>query len=202
MLASFIKHGLTQEEASSEALLQILAGSDTSATAIRVVFLHLIGNPVAYKRLLSEIDQAIATNTISSPIKDSEARQMPYLQAVIKEGLRIIPPVPALFFKTVPPGGDVINGMFVPGDTDIGSSSFAIQRCAKTFGADVDVFRPERWLEAEGERLARMVSTVDMVFHYGKYQCLGKPVALMDFNKVFVEVSLFLVFFWVVRMGG
>ncbi len=35
-----------------------------------------------------------------------------------------------------------------------------------------------------------MVRTVDLVFHYGKYQCLGKTVALMEFNKIFVEVRM------------
>jgi hypothetical protein len=33
-----------------------------------------------------------------------------------------------------------------------------------------------------------MNNTVDLCFHSGKYQCLGKPVAMMEFNKLFVEV--------------
>ncbi|KAK1656592.1 pisatin demethylase, partial [Colletotrichum godetiae] len=45
MLGSFVAHGLTQKEASSEILMQILAGSDTTATAIRATLLHLITNP-------------------------------------------------------------------------------------------------------------------------------------------------------------
>ncbi|KAK3348834.1 cytochrome P450 [Lasiosphaeria hispida] len=184
MLGSFIRHGLTQEEASGEALLQVIAGSDTSASTIRAVMLHLLSNPAAYRRLQAEIDAA----PISSPAKDAEARQMPYLQAVIREGLRILPPAAGTFFKTVPEGGDVIHGMFVPAGTQIGSSPLGIYHSKKIFGEDAELFRPERWLEAEGEELARMVSTVDLVFHYGKYQCLGRPVALMEFNKIFVEL--------------
>jgi cytochrome P450 len=190
MLGSFIRHGLTEEEASGEALLQIVAGSDTSASTIRVVMLSLLSNPAAYRKLQAEIDSRITAGKISSPIRDVEARQMPYLQAVIKEGLRILPPAAGTFFKTVPPGGDVIDGKFIPAGTQIGSSPFGIHHSKKLFGPDAELYMPERWLEADETHLAQMTSTVDLVFHYGKYQCLGKPVALMEFNKIFVEVRV------------
>src|SRR5262245_10590283 len=122
MLGSFIRHGLTQDEASGEALLQVVAGSDTSASTIRIVMLNLLSSPAIYRKLQAEIDGGIAAGEISSPVKDAEARQMPYLQAVINEGLRIMPPAAGAFFKTVPPGGDVIHGKFVPEGTQIGSS--------------------------------------------------------------------------------
>jgi cytochrome P450 len=189
MMGSFIRHGLNQEEASGEALLQIVAGSDTSAATIRVVLLNLMSAPLIYHRLQSEIDSFSTDGKISSPITDSEARQMPYLQAVIREGLRITPPATGLFPKTVPPEGDTLNGIFVPGGTQIGSAAYGIQHSKKIFGQDADLFRPERWLEAEGDKLIEMQNTVDLGFHYGKYQCLGKPVALMELNKIYVEVS-------------
>lgn len=196
MLASFIRHGLNQEEVSGEALLQIVAGSDTSATTIRIVLLHLLLNPPIYARLQKEIDDGITAGRISAPIKDSEARQMPYLQAVIKEGLRMRPPATGAFFKQVPPGGDVIDGKFIPAGTQVGTSSYSIQHSKETFGEDAEVFRPERWIEADSDRFEMMKKTVDMVFHSGRYQCLGKLVALMEFNKIFVEVSWFVCGFW------
>jgi cytochrome P450 len=189
MLGSFIRHGLTQEEASGEALLQVVAGSDTSAGTVRTVMLNLLTNPTAYSKLRKEIAEGITTGKISSPITDAEARQLPYLQAVIKEGLRIMPPASGAFFKTVPVAGDTIDGKFIPGGTQIGSSPLGIHCSKNTFGPDADLFRPERWTEASEEKYAHMASTVDLIFHYGKYQCLGKSVALMEFNKIFVEVS-------------
>jgi cytochrome P450 len=188
MLGSFIRHGLTQEEASGEALLQVVAGSDTSAGTLRTVMLNILTNPITYSKLRKEIDAGIATGKISSPITDTEARQLPYLQAVIKEGLRLMPPASGAFFKEVPPTGDTIDGKFIPGGTQIGSSPLGIHCSKKTFGPDADHFRPERWTEASEEKFAHMASTVDLIFHYGKYQCLGKSVALMEFNKIFVEV--------------
>ena len=189
MLGSFIRHGLSREEAAGEALLQVVAGSDTTAGTIRTIMLGLLTNPAAYEKLKSEINAGIASAKISSPVKDAEGRQMPYLQAVIREGLRLMPPASGAFFKQVPPEGDTINGMFIPGGTQIGSSPLAIHRSKMIFGADADLFRPDRWLVASPETFVRMANTVDLVFHYGKWQCLGKSVAQMELNKIFVEVK-------------
>lgn len=190
MLGSFIRHGLTQEEAQREALLNVIAGADTTATTMRVVMLHLLSNPPAYLKLRAEIDDAIREGRVSSPVTDPEARQLPYLQACIKEGLRMKAPAAGPLFKTVPPQGDVIDGKFIPGGTDIGTSPFSIYHSKKIFGEGAELFEPERWLnETDPARLAYMASTVDLVFSSGKYLCLGKTVALMELNKVFVEVS-------------
>ena len=59
----------------------------------------------------------------------------------------------------------------------------------KALGEDSDTTRRERWLETGGYHLLEMTSRVDLVFHYGKTQCLGKPVALVELNQNYVEVS-------------
>ena len=189
MLGSFIHHGLSQDEAAGEALLQIVAGSDTSAGTIRAVMLNVVTNSGVYKKLQAEIDEGIKGGKISSPVTDVEARKMPYLQAVIKEGLRIMPPASGAMFKQVPPGGDIIDGRYLPGGTQIGGSPLSIQHSKQIYGPDADLYRPERWVEASIGKAAEMTSTVDLCFHYGKYQCLGKSVALMEFNKLFLEVK-------------
>lgn len=91
-----------------------------TAGALRATMLYIVSNPQVYSRLLAEI----ATTPISSPITDAEARSMPFLQAVIKEGLRIHPPISGLAFRVVPPGGDYLSGCFLPGGTNIGYNFF------------------------------------------------------------------------------
>lgn len=51
------------------------------------------------------------------------------------------------------------------------------------------MFRPERWLDSSPEKIREQEKTLEIVFAFGKYQCLGRNVALMEMNKVFVEVS-------------
>ncbi|EFQ32001.1 cytochrome P450 [Colletotrichum graminicola] len=187
MLGSFVARGLTQAEAESEILMQLLAGSDTTATAIRATILHVITNPKVTAALRAEIDGA----NLSRPVvSDAEARAMPYLQAVIKEGLRIFPPVVGQMSKEVCNGGagDTFKGVHLPEGTRIGYCAWGIFRRQDIWGPDSHLFRPERWLEADAERLRTMEGTLELVFGYGKWQCLGRNVAWMELNKVFVEL--------------
>ncbi|QPC80453.1 hypothetical protein HYE68_011205 [Fusarium pseudograminearum] len=188
MLGSFIKNGLSQEQTSRESLLNVVAGSETTATTIRMIMLCILTNPLAYRCLQQEIDDAAQAGTISSPITDAEARRLPFLQATIQEGLRIKVPAAGPLYKQVPDEGDTINGIFIPGGTQIGISPFSVYLSKKVFGPDASVFRPERWLNAEPERLEVMAESVGLVFSSGKWQCLGKPVAIMELNKIFVEL--------------
>ncbi|CZR54663.1 related to pisatin demethylase (cytochrome P450) [Phialocephala subalpina] len=184
MLGSFIRHGLTQDEAISSTVVQIIAGSDSTATAIRSTLLHIITNPSITSKLLDEISRTFP----SSPISNIEALSLPYLQATIKEGLRICPPATALLSKEVPIGGDTINNLFVPAGTKIGWCPWAIFRNKEIWGEDADYFRPERWLEGDEGKRREMEGGLDLVFSGGKWQCLGKNVALIELNKVFVEL--------------
>jgi cytochrome P450 len=124
---------------------------------------------------------------------------MPYLQAVVREGLRIHPPLSNVVPKKVPKGGDsiVLDGKthFLPEGTNIGYNVWGVHREKTIFGEDAEVFRPERWLIEEKDasdikRLASMRRTNEMIFGYGKYQCLGKPVAWLEITKVLFEVSV------------
>lgn len=187
MLGSFVAHGLTEQEAQSEILVQVLAGSDTTATAIRATMLYIMTSPRVVNCLRAEIDSTKRSTPI---ITDTEARAMPYLQAVIKEGLRIFPPVTGLMTKDVPKGGDTFKGMYFPEGTKIGYCAWGIFRRPEIWGEDVEEFRPERWLEASPEKLKDMESTLELIFSYGRWQCLGRNVALIELNKIFVEVSL------------
>ncbi|TVY71193.1 Cytochrome P450 monooxygenase mpaDE, partial [Lachnellula suecica] len=179
MLGSFVRHGLTQEELEPEVLLQIVAGSDTTATAIRAVFLHLMTSPCAYSKICAEI----RAGSLSTPISEKEAKSLPYLQAVIREGLRLWPPIASAMFKLPPPGGDTIAGFRIPEGTKVGIAWYKVGRKREIYGEDADVFRPERWLEADAEKLERMERTNDLFFAPGRWGCLGKGLAILVLNK-------------------
>lgn len=58
----------------------------------------------------------------------------------------------------------------------------------EVFGADAEVFRPERFLECDDKQKTYMLRTIDLIFGHGRWLCLGKPLAVMELNKIFVEV--------------
>lgn len=192
MMGSFIRHGLTRNQVQNETILQIFAGSDTTAGALRSILVPLMSNSQALSRLVQEIDRK---NIAGKIVSDTEARSLPYLQACIKEGMRWQPTVPSLLSKQVPPEGDTINGFFVPGGTKVGWSIYAIHRDGSLFGPDPNIFRPERWLLHEdagdcesSEKLARMNRVSELQFSYGRHKCLGEVVAKIELNKVLVEL--------------
>ncbi|KAI9701772.1 MAG: hypothetical protein M1836_001115 [Candelina mexicana] len=187
MLGSFIKHGLTPAEAEMEVSISLVAGSDTTATSMRATLLAIISNPRVYARLVREIDEAIARGDVSSPILEEEARRLPYLQACIKEGLRRFPPITQLRERMAPPEGDTYNGQHIPGGTFIGLNAWGLQ-LNPVYGEDVEVFRPERWLTEDRIRLKEMERVQELIFGYGTTRCLGIPIAMMNLNKIFVEV--------------
>ncbi|KAJ5780422.1 hypothetical protein N7457_005582 [Penicillium paradoxum] len=196
MLASFMRHGLLDDELRSEALEQILAGSDTTAAAIRGTLLHIVTTPRVYIKLRGEIDDAVHRGNAPSEdqglITAAQAKQLPYLQAVIREGLRIRPPVANVFPRDIPKGGDtvVVDGerVFLPGGACIGYSAYAMHHSEKVYGKDAGAFRPERWLESDPDKLALMTHTNELIFGFGRFQCLGKVVAQIEIGKIIFEL--------------
>jgi len=187
MLGSFIKHGLDQKQAELEAALQVIVGSDTTVSALRTITMYIITHPKVYAKLQAELDSA----NLSYPITtDNEAKELPYLQACIKEGMRVFPPVTGLNVKRVPKGGDFIHDKMIPGGTEIAYSAWDFYKDPNIFGPDSEIFRPERWLEASDEKLQAMQRTIDLIFGYGKYSCLGKPIALLELGKALAEVRI------------
>ena len=90
--------------------------------------------------------------------------------------------------KEVAAGGVTLKGLFIPEKTSIGWSVFGMMMNEKVWGPDARVFRPERWLKGTPEEIRKKELDMEMVFGYGKWQCLGKNVAYMELNKIFVQV--------------
>ena len=192
MIGSFVNHGLTQQECEVETLLQILAGADSTATALRTTFLFILTSPSAYAKLRAEIAAAVESGDVSYPvIKNSEAQNLPYLQACIQEGLRMFMPLQGLAGRVSPsPNGVTVNGVFIPPGTEVGISTFAMNHRRDFYGPDADTFRPERWIENDAETIKRFERTNELVFGAGSSTCLGKRIALMELGKAIFQVSL------------
>lgn len=92
--------------------------------------------------------------------------------------------------KKAPPQGDIFQGAYIPGNTRVGYCAWGVARDEGFFGEDASEFRLERWLNQPSEKLRLMESTLDAVFGYGKYQCLGRSFLWMELNKVLVTVGL------------
>lgn len=93
--------------------LLVVAGSETTATTLSGITNHLIQNPSVMQSLVSEIRGAFKAE---KDITMESLRHLPYLGAVISEGLRICNPIPMGLPRLVPTGGDTVCGHWLPGN--------------------------------------------------------------------------------------
>ena len=80
-------------------------------------------------------------------------------QAVIKEALRLHAPTCFPLERVVPAEGTNVCGYYIPAGTIIGTMAPLMNKNTDIFGSDVDIFRPERWLDKDSERLKLMERT-------------------------------------------
>ena len=82
-----------------------------TATFLAGVCYFLAHNPPVYKRLLTEVR---TTFSASEDMTLAKLSQLSYLQAVIREGLRMFPPAADIFPRIIPSGGNTIFGRYLP----------------------------------------------------------------------------------------
>jgi cytochrome P450 len=174
-----------------EAKAPIFAGSDTTAGNIRALTLYVFTSPRVYNKLMDQITTAEAHGLLSSPVARYEeiAQHIPYLAAVRKESLRMLPVAGSVFYRAVPEGGATVEGHFLPGGTEVAIEQWPVSRDAAFFGEDAEIFRPERWTEeCADEEAKRRRDLGDVFFGRGAHLCTGRNVAALEVSKVFVEL--------------
>lgn len=126
------------------------AGSDTTAITLSAIFYHLIKNPESMRKLVAEVDDVYERYGFGEGIVTfKQAQEMPYLQAVVKEGSRLHSATGLPMWRVVPADGVDIAGRRVEQGTVVGVNAWVAHRNKHIFGADADIWRPERWSEIE-----------------------------------------------------
>ncbi|OQE74566.1 hypothetical protein PENNAL_c0079G11318 [Penicillium nalgiovense] len=164
----------------------IFAGSDTTAISLRSVFYFLLKHPEELQRLREELDQQKQTGKFKRTdglVDWEEVRELPVLNAVIKEALRMHPAAGLTLERIAPPQGIQVCGKFIPGGTTIGCSAWTIHQDTTIFGLDPDRFRPLRWLEASQEQ-RRLMEKYLFTFGAGSRTCIGKNISLLEMYKL------------------
>lgn len=176
--------GLSLGEHHSNASLFMIAGTETTATALSGTTYHLLRNPGMLKTLVKEIREYYTT--LDDIILEDLARQR-YLNAVLQEGLRMYPPVPIGLPRTVPAEGTTICGQHVPGGATISNNQLATYRMEEHF-KHADKFHPERWLGDEKFRDDHLDAMEP--FSVGPRNCLGKNLAWHEMRLLLVAMLM------------
>ncbi|KAI1760199.1 cytochrome P450 [Hypoxylon sp. FL1150] len=162
----------------------IFAGSDSTASTMQSFFYQVLSSPRVYMKLIHEIEAATRDGTIAPQgnVQWTEAQNLPYFQACLKEAMRLRPAVGVNIQRYVPPEGIEVEGRHLPGGTRLSLNGWVLHRDKETFGEDADFYRPERWLDDPEN--AKVMERYMFQFGGGAHVCIGRNLALLEINKV------------------
>ena len=167
----------------------ISAGFDTTAFTMTAMIYYLLKNPETLPKLQQELESGVARGQLSNPPKYAETANLRYLSAVLKEAMRCYPFLAVLLERVVPAGGALVAGTWLPGGAVVGCHPVLVHEDRNCFGEDADVFRPERWLTDDTEKLIAM-ERASLGFGSGKRACLGRHIAELEIKKVIPALLL------------
>jgi cytochrome P450 len=155
---------------------------------MRACLYYTLTHPRVYRRLQAEIDEYFNARPSQQSITYNDARQLPYLHAVISEATRLHPSIVFQLLRKAP-ADFVIDGIKIPPGTEVGVSPRAQNRDTAIWGDDANEFRPERWLENEEQ--AKYFENITMTFGgNGPRMCIGRNLALVGFLFcIFLRIS-------------
>uniref|UniRef100_A0A0D3EYQ8 Cytochrome P450 n=1 Tax=Oryza barthii TaxID=65489 RepID=A0A0D3EYQ8_9ORYZ len=171
----------------------VMAGKDSTSSALTWLFWLLAANPRCERRVNEEVSSSRHADPRRADAGEDgdgdgydELRRMHYLHAAISEAMRLYPPVPidsrvAVAADALPDGTAVRAGWFAD------YSAYAMGRMPQLWGDGCREFRPERWLNDGGEFVAVDAARYP-VFHAGPRACLGREMAYVQMKAVAAAV--------------
>ncbi|CAG7559457.1 unnamed protein product [Fusarium equiseti] len=173
-------------------MVNMIAGADTTAITIRSALYFGLKHPECWQRLTDEILAADFGDEVPAY---KHVKGLPYTDALIREALRMLPGVSMTMERYVPKEGFTLpNGDFIPGGTILGMNPYILARNKSVYGEDAAVFRPERWLQSDGEdkqeyeKRLLMMNEADLSFGGGSRICIGKNMGLFQTYKVLARL--------------
>jgi tryprostatin B 6-hydroxylase len=165
-----------------DAQLLIAAGADTVWSTLQNMLYFLITNPSLQRTLQDEIGMALSS---SSQFKYDQIKGLPFLEAFLKETLRILPPVPTGMQRESPPEGIVVgDSIHIPGNISLSCPTYTIHR-ESTYYVRPDEFVPSRWT-TEPELIREAGAYIP--FSQGTFRCPGAQFGVMEIKIVIVKL--------------
>ncbi|ETS64436.1 benzoate 4-monooxygenase cytochrome p450 [Moesziomyces aphidis] len=196
--------GMDKQTLVGESRGLVVAGVETTAAALTYLTFQLATHAHWYERLRDELaevipDQEAFVRDVENAVPEERAVvKLAFFNALLKETFRFYPAGVRPFPRTVPPEGLHLEyGVFLPGGTEITCSSWVQGRWDRAlWGDDSEVFRPERWIEAQqqpsddylkdapGREALRSARYADMAssittFSNGPRGCIGRNLATL-----------------------
>lgn len=158
---------LTTIQSAAECMDHMAAGIDTTGDAL-CFLMHELSLPRS-AAMQHTLHEELATNA------HAKLDDLPYLDAVVKEGLRLFPPIPMSLPRYVPEGGRSIAGYELPAGSIVSCQAYSLHLLNPEVFPDAETFYPERWLEKDG---ALERNRLFFPFSTGGRGCIGKKCVM------------------------
>ncbi|KAL4810923.1 putative benzoate 4-monooxygenase cytochrome P450 [Aspergillus unguis] len=169
-----------------EAFSLITAGSGTTATVLRNIAYHIAANEPIRRRLHEELCHAIPDPNNLPSLTTLE--NLPYLSAVINEGLRLCAPVIHRMTRQFPDKPLTIHGYNLPPGSKISVTLPLLNENEEIF-PEPYTFRPERWIEnASSGSSEKRLDKYLVTFNRGPRMCLGINLARAELVLILATV--------------
>ncbi|KAH4902845.1 hypothetical protein HBI80_129350 [Parastagonospora nodorum] len=181
--------GFSMDELWGESNLLIIAGSDTTSTAMAGTFFYLAHNPIAMQKLCKEIREKFSD--VEEIITGPKLGSCSFLRACIDETMRMTPPVAGALPRQILPGGMEIDGHHIPAGVDVGVPIYAIHHNPACFPRPFN-YLPERWLaDPSANPLHDRLPDAQAAFNpfsIGPRGCIGKGLAYVELTVTIARV--------------
>ncbi|KAK2025530.1 putative cytochrome P450 monooxygenase [Colletotrichum zoysiae] len=164
---------LSDKQIIAESTTLLFAGTDTTAATITVGLWHLLHRPDLYARLRAELKTIMPEKDSQPSLRELES--LPFLNACIKEGLRVACPIPGRLPRVVPPEGLNHNGLFIPPGTTVSMPISYLLFDENIFPRPKD-YQPDRWLQDNSKELDMYLYP----FLRGTRSCIGQTLSLAE----------------------
>ena len=164
--ARLLDAGISESETKAQCKDLIFAGTDSTGMNLATICFMLAKHPECYQKLRKEILAA-------KPI-EAELQSLPYLQGVVKEGLRLSMANPSRLPRLVPAGGWTFKDVYLPQDTAVSCTPYELHLDPSVFEDPLE-FRPERWQNGTQNMIRDWVP-----FGLGTRQCIARNLATME----------------------
>jgi sterol 14alpha-demethylase len=165
------------DEVTGMFISMMFAGHHTSSGTAAWTLIELLRHPAVLAGVVAELDQLYAGG---AEISFQALREIPRLEAAIKEALRLHPPLILLLRAAT--GEQQVQGYRIPAGALVGASPAISNRIGADF-PDPDTFAPQRYAEARQEDLVNRWTWIP--FGAGRHRCVGANFAMIQLKAIF-----------------
>ncbi|KAF1944094.1 cytochrome P450 [Clathrospora elynae] len=159
-----------------EAMGVIIAGTDTTGVTLTYLTWAVLQRPQLQAALEAE------TAGLQEGFTENDLMNLPLLNAVIEETLRLYGAAPSSLPRVVPQGGTKFGGHYIPQDVIVDTQAYTFHRDPKIW-SDPLTFDPQRWVASKGTIAEAQSPAAKLAFHpfgVGARSCIGIHLARME----------------------